>query len=255
MRFKDRVAIVTGGGGGVGLSTALGLLREGASVGVIDVKPRPSDYDAYSDRVHYVVGDLADPSEISRFVADIAARFGSPNHLANIAGVAMYGRDGSVVDMPLEHYQRTIAVNLDAVIHMIRETVPHMRRTKPCSMVHIASVVGVRSMDNAMKDGPLDAYQISKASVISLSRSLAIDLGREGIRSNTVSPGALWTPMTESIYVDPARVEAMANRTPLRRVGHPDDVAAACLFLLSEDADFITGVDLPVDGGLLAKLV
>ncbi|MBZ9772451.1 SDR family NAD(P)-dependent oxidoreductase [Mesorhizobium sp. CO1-1-8] len=255
MRFEGRIAIVTGGGGGIGLATALKLLAEGASVGVIDVKPRPAAYEQYGDKAHYMVGDLSDETVIKQFVDDIAARFGPPNYLANIAGIAMFGKDGSVVDMELEHYRKTIAINLDGVIHMIRAVVPYMRQTKPSSMVHVASVVGTRTMDNAMKDGPLDGYQLSKAGVIALSRSLAIDLGKHGIRSNTVSPGAIWTPLTDAIYADPARVEAMANRTPLHRVGTPDDVASACLYLLSDDADFVTGVDLPVDGGLLAKLV
>lgn len=255
MRFQDRVAIVTGGGGGIGLAVAQALLGEGASVGVVDVKPCPPELAAFPERVHYVAGDLADPATIARFVGETAGRFGPPNHLANVAGIALWGRDGSVVDIDLAHYRRTLAVNLEAVIHLVRAVVPLMRQTSPASMVHVASVVGVRSMDNAMKDGPLDAYQISKASVISLSKSLAIDLGREGIRSNTVSPGSIWTPMTDAIYLDPKRVEAMSARTPLGRVGRPEDVAAACLFLLSDEAAFVTGVDLPVDGGLLAKLV
>ncbi|MBJ3778477.1 SDR family NAD(P)-dependent oxidoreductase [Acuticoccus mangrovi] len=255
MRFRDRVAIVTGGGGGIGLAVAEGLLAEGAKVAVIDVKPRPAAYDDHGDAILYAEADLADPAAIARIVADATARFGPVNHLANVAGVAMWGRDGSVVDMDLAHWRTTLDINLDAIVHLVRAVVPSMRGATPASMVHVASVVGVRSMDNAMVDGPLDAYQVSKASVISLSRSLAISLGADRIRSNTVSPGSIWTPMTDGIYADPARVERMAARTPLHRVGRPEDVADACLFLLSDAADFITGVDLPVDGGLLAKLV
>ncbi|MEG6509175.1 SDR family oxidoreductase [Methyloligella sp. 2.7D] len=253
--FTDRVAIVTGGGGGIGLAVARDLLAEGARVGVIDIKPMPAELEAYGDRLHYGCIDLSEPDEVTAFIDQVAAEFGPPNHLANVAGIAMWGRDGSVVDMPLEHYRKTLAVNLDGLIAVVRAVVPHMRKTSPRSMVHVSSVVGLRTADNIMKDGPLDAYQISKAAVNSLSRSLAVDLGREGIRSNTVCPGSIWTPMTDGIYADEARVQAMSDRTPIGRVGLPEDISAACLFLLSDKASFITGVDLPVDGGLLAKLV
>ena len=105
-----------------------------------------------------------------------------------------------------------------------------------------------------MEGGPLDAYQVSKAGVISLSKSLAITYGPKGIRSNTICPGSVRTPMTESIYQDPARVSAMEARTPVQRIGTPEDVSSATLFLLSDQASFITGTDLVVDGGLMAKL-
>jgi NAD(P)-dependent dehydrogenase (short-subunit alcohol dehydrogenase family) len=110
-------------------------------------------------------------------------------------------------------------------------------------------------MDNVMEHGPLDAYQVSKAALISLSRGIALTYGRKGIRSNTVCPGAVWTPMTAAIYEDPARVEAMKQRTPLPQIGTAQNIADACLFLLSDRASFITGTDLMVDGGLMTKLV
>lgn len=254
-RFKDRVAVVTGGGGGIGLAVARGLLEEGARVGVMDVKPMPEEFAPHGDGLRYGLVDLSDADAVSSFIEEVVATFGPPNHLVNVAGIAQWGRDGSIIDMPLEYYRKTLDVNLDGVVSVIRNVIPHMRKASARSMVHVASVVGLRSMDNAMKDGPLDAYQISKAAVVSLSRSLAVSLGKEGIRSNTVCPGSIWTPMTDAIYADPERVRTMAERTPIARVGQPEDVAAACLFLLSDDAAFITGIDLPVDGGLLAKLV
>jgi 2-keto-3-deoxy-L-fuconate dehydrogenase len=121
--------------------------------------------------------------------------------------------------------------------------------------VHIASVAGARAMDNVLDDGPLDAYQVSKAALISLSKSIALTYGRRGIRSNTICPGAVWTPMTDHIYQDPARIKAMESRTPIPQVGTPQNIADACLFLLSDKASFVTGTDLMVDGGLMAKLV
>ena len=122
-------------------------------------------------------------------------------------------------------------------------------------MVHIASVVGLRNMENILVNGPIDAYQASKAGLTALSRSLSMQLGPEGIRSNTICPGAVLTPMTAPTYeADPSRADAMVARTPLGRLGMPEDIAHACLFLLSDKASFITGIDLVVDGGIMAKL-
>ena len=112
-------------------------------------------------------------------------------------------------------------------------------------MVHIASIAGLRGMDD-----PMDAYQVSKAGLISLSRALAVLLAPERIRSNTVCPGAIETPMLAGIYAeDPSRRQRMIDKTPLARIGRPEEVAATCLHLLSDEAGFVTGTDIVVDGG------
>ena len=117
-------------------------------------------------------------------------------------------------------------------------------------MVHIASVAGLRATDE-----PMDAYQVSKAALISLSRGLALALAADGVRSNTVCPGAIETPMLAEIYAeDPSRRERMARRVPMGRLGAPADVASACLYLLSDEAAYVTGADLVVDGGWLGIL-
>jgi NAD(P)-dependent dehydrogenase (short-subunit alcohol dehydrogenase family) len=126
---------------------------------------------------------------------------------------------------------------------------PALKRRRG-AMVHISSVAGLRGMDD-----PMDAYQVSKAGLVSLSRGLAMAMAGDGVRSNTVCPGAIDTPMLGPIYDEhPERRERMAARTPLRRIGTAEDVARACLYLLSDEASFITGTDLVVDGGWLAKL-
>ena len=121
----------------------------------------------------------------------------------------------------------------------------------PNEKLNIASIGGLRNMDD-----PFDAYQVSKAAVVSFTRSLAEQLGPEGIRCNTVCPGAILTPMIEHIYIEsPERRTRMEQRTPLRRLGTPHDIACAVTFLLSEDASFITGIDLIVDGGWTIQTV
>jgi NAD(P)-dependent dehydrogenase (short-subunit alcohol dehydrogenase family) len=143
-----------------------------------------------------------------------------------------------------------LGVNLHGLRRVTTAAVPHLRSGHGKSIVNVASVAGLRNMDS-----PLDAYQVSKAAVVSLSRSLAVQLGPEGIRCNTVCPGAILTSMITPLYdEDPARRTNMELRTPLRRVGLATDVASAILFLLSTEASFITATDLVVDGGWSAQI-
>jgi NAD(P)-dependent dehydrogenase (short-subunit alcohol dehydrogenase family) len=253
MDLKGKKAFVTGAGGGMGFQIAHDLVASGCDVTALDIKPEPGGFPDGPGHLVYIVGDQCDRETIDRAV-DRAAADGL-DFVVNAAGVAMLKRDGSIVDIELDVWEKTMQVNLLGPVHIARRAVPYMLRGKGGVFVHIASVAGARAMDNVMDDGPLDAYQISKAALISLSRGLALTYGRRGIRSNTVCPGAVWTPMTDAIYQDPARVTAMKKRTPLPQIGTPQNIADACLFLLSDRANFITGTDLVVDGGLMTKLV
>jgi 2-keto-3-deoxy-L-fuconate dehydrogenase len=144
-----------------------------------------------------------------------------------------------------------LAINFGIMRRLCAASVPLLRKGTGRAIVNIASLAGLRNMDS-----PLDAYQVSKAAVVSLSRSLAEQLGPEGIRCNTVCPGAILTPMVESLYAEsPQRRTDMESRTPLRRLGTPNDISAAVAFLLSENASFITGIDLVVDGGWVIQTV
>lgn len=235
---------MTGAGGSMGLAIATAVAGQGARVVGVDIKPRPAELPRDCG---YVQGDVTDSALPARVVAEAAGDAGL-DFLVNAAGVAWFGRDRSVVDADDAIWDRVLAINLTAPMRFARAAVPAMRRRGGGAMVHVASIAGLRGMDS-----PMDAYQVSKAGLVSLSRGLAMALASDGIRSNTVCPGAVDTPMLDEIYAeDPKRRKRMIARTPLRRMGQPADVAEACLFLLSDRASFITGTDLVVDGGWLA---
>lgn len=243
-----RTAVVTGAGGGIGLATALRLLRDGYDVVTLDVKEAPSEL--LDAGAAHVVADLTDPATPARVLEEqLGDR--ALSGLVNAAGVAFFGRDVSALDADESLWQTTIGVNLDGMRRMSAAALPYLRREPGAAMVHIASIAGLRGMDS-----PMDAYQVSKAAVVSLSRSLAIQLGPEGIRSNTVCPGAILTPMIAHLYdEDPSRRTRMEDKTPLRRLGLPEDIANAAAWLLSPEASFVTATDLVVDGGWSAQIV
>jgi NAD(P)-dependent dehydrogenase (short-subunit alcohol dehydrogenase family) len=245
-RFTDRAAIVTGAGGGIGLEIARRLSSEGAAVIAIDRRQRPADL---PQACTFVQGDVTDIGLPDQAVERARRDHGGLDYLVNAAGVAWFDRDCSAVDIDDQVWNRVLEINLTAAMRFARASAPALRGRRG-AMVHIASIAGLRAMD-----APMDAYQVSKAGLISLSRGLAMALAPDGVRSNTVCPGTIDTPLVTSIYAeDPQRRERMIARTPLERLGRPADVAEGCLYLLSDAAGFVTGTDLTIDGGWLSVL-
>ena len=242
--FSGKSAFVTGAGGGMGLAMATGLLKAGADVTLFDLKDAP---DGLPEGATYVKGDVSDNDAVA---AAIQARFdasGRLDYLVNAAGVLWFERDKSAVDMDLDVWDQVFNINLKSVVHTVRTAVPLMKKTGGGAMVHISTIQCLRG-DTA----PQDAYQASKAGMVALSKSIAIQFAADQIRSNVIFPGPTLTPMQQRWYDDPSRGEAIADYVPLKRLGTPEDMANGALFLLSEAAGFITGTELTVDGGVTA---
>jgi NAD(P)-dependent dehydrogenase (short-subunit alcohol dehydrogenase family) len=241
--FIGRTAVVTGAGGGMGLHIARELLAAGAMVAGIDVKDRP---DALDDALFHQ-GDVSDDGFVRRAIDNAYAETGRLDYLVNAAGVLWFGRDRSLLEIELEVWNRVIAINLTGCMLTARHALPLMQQTGGGAMVHFSSTQCLRGDDK-----PQDAYQVAKAGILALSKSIAIQFAKDQIRSNVILPSATESPMQARWEQDPELKRRTAAGMPLGRVGSTQDMANACLFLLSDAASFITGTELLVDGGRMA---
>ncbi|HSM13689.1 MAG TPA: SDR family NAD(P)-dependent oxidoreductase [Thermoanaerobaculia bacterium] len=239
-RLDGRLALVTGGTRGIGRATVELFLAEGAEVEVWDVAPDPGDWPGRAPRVAPV--DVAD----ARAVADAAAALGAAwpglDVLINNAGVNL-ARSPVVGDVREEEWRRVLDVNLSGTLHCTQAVLPLMAQRGGGRIVNFSSVLALAGFPGQ------SAYAASKAGILGLTRVWARELGPRGITVNAVVPGYIETAMNNAAAADFRR--AVVARTALRRLGAPGDVARVCLFLASDDAAFVTGVALAVDGGLV----
>jgi NAD(P)-dependent dehydrogenase (short-subunit alcohol dehydrogenase family) len=247
-RFGDRVTIVTGAGSGIGRETARRLAAEGAMVVVAD---RDGDgAEAVADEISAGGGtaiatrtDVSVAADVAAMAAAARAAFGPVDLLVNNAAI---GQGDDVLAIDEATWDEELAVDLKAAFLCAKAALPDMIERRRGAIVNVATV-------NALAALGLEAYSAAKAGLVSLTRSLAVRYGRYGVRANAVAPGTVRTPIwRERLEKDPQVFEKLAPWYPLGRVGEPEDVAHAVLFLASDEAAWITGVVLRVDGGLLA---
>ncbi len=247
MKFTGKTALVTGAGGGMGLAIANHLIGRGVNVCMADVKPKPDEMVAGKGKSIYVRGDLSDAESVDTIVQRTLDEFGRIDYLANTVGVLWFGKDKSAVDIDMSVWDEVMSINLRATVLLVKKVIPQMQKLGAGAMVHFSSV-------DALAGDPLpqDAYGAAKAALIRLSKSLAIQFAKDQIRSNVILPGQTMTPMQERWNDKPELQTASAKRVPLGRLGNAEDMANACLFLLSDNAQYITGTELIVDGGITA---
>lgn len=245
-RFKGKTVIVTGAASGIGRGVAERFAQEGANVVLADIEEaKLSDVAAGMEPGRTLVQrcDTGDYAQVQALVGAAKQRFGQLDVMVNNAGVAS---EGNAVDVPLDDWDKTLRVDLSGVFYGCRAALPELLKTRGC-IVNTASVSGLAA------DWAMCAYNAAKGGVVNLTRSIALDYGGQGVRCNAVCPSLTRTGMTEDMLADPELVAKFMERLPLGRVAEPADIAAVVAFLASEDARFVNGANLPVDGGVMAS--
>ncbi|HDU8576870.1 SDR family oxidoreductase [Vibrio antiquarius] len=242
--LKNKVALVTGSANGIGLAIAKRLYEEGANVALADWNEEQlanavEGFDKQRVSAHSI--DVSEPDKVAALISDVVTRFGKLDILVNNAGVHV---PGSVIEGSVEDWKKISGVNIDGVVYCAKFALPELLKTKGC-MVNTASVSGLGG------DWGAAFYCASKGAVVNLTRAMALDHGADGVRINAVCPSLVKTNMTNGW---PQEIRDKFNeRIALGRAAEPEEIASVVTFLASDDASFINGVNLPVDGGATAS--
>jgi 3(or 17)beta-hydroxysteroid dehydrogenase len=250
-RLEGKAALITGGASGIGAATARHMLREGAQVVIADIQAEAGRKFAseLGDAALFVQLDVSQEDDWERAVSEAEQKFGQLDILVNAAGISV---PSPIDEASFDHWKQTMSVNADGVFLGCRAGVAALRRSGGGSIVNVSSTLGIRG------GAPFPAYSASKGAVRMLTKSVALRCAEQGynIRCNSVHPGATETPMLEP-YVQMAEnrekgLAMLASAHPMGRVGQPEEIANVIVFLASDEASFVTGVEIPVDGGFCA---
>ena len=245
-RFNEKTVLVTGAASGIGLAAARRFLDEGARVVMLDIeeaKLKEAAAGLPQDRVLVHVGDTADQATAAAAVKATVERFGGLDVLINNAGIAT---EGDITQTSEEDFARVMAVNVGGYFHVAKAAMPELVKTR-------GSIVMTSSVSGLGGDWNMFAYNTSKGAVSNMVRAMAMDAAKHGVRVNAVNPSFTETGLTEDMVNDAELVAKFRERMPLGAPEDADGIAAAMAFLASEDARLITGVNLPVDAGLMAS--
>jgi NAD(P)-dependent dehydrogenase (short-subunit alcohol dehydrogenase family) len=251
-RLKDKVALITGAGMGMGREASILFAAEGARIVVCDINGKAADetvalVERAGGQAVSAVGDVAREDDVRRMVEAGVRRFDALHVLYNNAGVLWKDKDRSVLETDEAQWDRVMAINLKSVFWVTKHGIPHLRRAGGGSIILVGSVSALAGFTRAQ-----DAYTAAKGALISLNKSLAIQFAKDRIRSNVIHPGIVETPLQAPYLTPELRAEFNAG-IPLGRIGQPGDIAYAALFLASEESSFMTGAEMIVDGGFMAQ--
>ena len=246
MRLAEKVAIITGGGSGIGRGIALAFAREGAKVVIAgrDTKKLGAVASEIGDACLAQTADISQSSDVQTLVATTLKTFGGLHILVNNAGVLLPGTAESHTE---DEWSQTFDVNVRGIWLLSRAVLPHMRAAGGGSIVNIASVLSFVAARNRV------AYSASKGAVLAMTRAIALDHAPEKIRVNCICPGIVDTEMVARFSMDESARRQRIAMHPMGRFGQPEDIAAAAVFLASDESSWITGAAFPVDGGYTAQ--
>ena len=248
--LQDRVAVITGGGSGIGLATARRFRDEGAVVVIVDVAADAGKDAAKEVGGEFVAVDVTDEASVRDLFAHVVDEYGRVDVAFNNAGISPPD-DDSILDTGLEAWERVQRVNLTSVYLCCKHAIGHMRRQGKGSIINTASFVALMGAATSQI-----SYTASKGGVLALTRELGVQFARDGIRVNALCPGPVNTPLLRELFAkDPERAARRLVHIPMGRFGEPEEIAAAVAFLASDDASFMTANTFVVDGGLTSAYV
>jgi NAD(P)-dependent dehydrogenase (short-subunit alcohol dehydrogenase family) len=249
MRLKDKVALITGAGSGIGLQTAKLFAQEGAQVVCVDVNEKAAQDVASSIKGLAVQADVSKAADCERMVAAAEKKFGKLNVMFNNAGI-MHGKDDDAMSTPEEIWDLTLDINAKGVFLGCKYGIPALKRAGGGSIINTASFVA--RMGAAT---PQVAYTASKGAVLAMTRELAVIHARQNIRVNALCPGPLKTELLMAFLNTEAKKQRRLVHIPMGRFGEAEEIAKAALFLASDESSYVTGTDFLVDGGITAAYV
>ena len=245
MRLKDKTAIITGGGTGIGLATARAFCQEGAKVILFGRRKEKLEkaVENLGSSAIIVQGDMTNNNDHDKLINETLHNFKKIDILVNNAGLF----NGSPLhEISDSQWDEIMDINIRSVFQLTRRVLPAMLSQKYGNIIHISSILGLIAVPQVA------AYNVSKGALNQFSRSIAVEYGSSGIRSNSICPGLIATDMTADLMKDADLMKEWSKEYPIGRFGKPEDVANACLYLASDESSFVTGITLPVDGGFTA---
>jgi len=248
LSYKGKSAVITGASGGMGLEISKKLSQNDISVLMLDLQNPSKDFLTKNKNCQFKKVDVTNFNKMKSHIDKFYQKHKSIDYLVNTTGVLWFDKDVSAVDINSNIWDKVFEINLKSMMYLSKLIVPKMRKNKFGSMVHISSVDALSGDDK-----PQDAYGASKAAMIRLSKSFAIQFASSNVRSNIILPGPIETGMQVRWKKNPKTKTNLEKFIPLKKVGKAEDISNASMFLLSDQANYITGTELIVDGGITSK--